>query len=132
MPFESVVLGSDHPSSCCTIMTRDISLLSTYLVILIPCIDCLVMNERMNLAHLILFRGPRNQFPIRAFKRRVVWHSRDSEMMEEFFRLKVKINIRTSASEFDVEYRVVPCLKHDRRKFGVLDFGKAFGIFDLW
>ena len=42
-PFESVVLGSDHPSSCCTIMTRDISLLSTYLMILIPRIDCLSM-----------------------------------------------------------------------------------------
>ena len=52
-------------------------------------------------------------------------------MMEELCRLLVKINVRTSTSEFDGEYGVVPCLKHDRRKFGVFDFRKAFGIFDL-
>jgi hypothetical protein len=82
MLFEGVVLGSDHPSSRPTTMTGDISLLSTYLrlIILIPHIDCLPINNCMNLTHFVPLRGLGNQFTIGTLERRVVWYSRNSEM----------------------------------------------------
>jgi len=131
MLFESVVMGSDHPSSRRTIMTSDISLLSTYLVILIPRIDSLPINKSMNLAHFVPVRGLGNQLAIATLERRVIRYSRDSEMVEEPHCLKVKSDVRTSTSEFDGEYGVVPWMKHNSRIFGVFDFRKAGRIFHL-
>jgi hypothetical protein len=120
MLFEGVVLGSDHPSSRRTIMTSDISLLSTYLVILIPRIDSLPINKSMNLAHFVPVRGLKNQLTIATLERRVVRYSRDSEMMEESHCLKVKSDVRTSTSEFNGEYGIVPPDEAQRQKFRCL------------
>ena len=85
----------------------------------------------MNLTHFVPVRGLGNQLTIATLERRVIRYSRDSEMMEEPHRLKVKSDVQTSTSEFDSEYGIVPRMKHNSSRFGVFDFRKAGGIFHL-
>jgi hypothetical protein len=125
------MLGSGHLSSHRTIMTSDISLLSTYLVILIPRIDSLPINKSMNITHFVPVRGLGSQFTIATLECWVVRYSRDSEMMDEPHCLKVKSDVRTSTSEFNGEYGIVPWMKHNSRRFSVFDFRKVGGIFHL-